>query len=84
MAKSRTTIDSEKRKDLPARGKGKKSLMLEAIQAVCGDEQDFLRQVITIGLGGWTQPYQKEDEDPVDPVFQAPSPVLLNIPKLIQ
>ncbi len=33
------------------RGKAKKSLMLEAIKSVCGDEQEFLKQVVTIGLG---------------------------------
>ena len=51
MAKSSTTIDKDIRKELPARGKGKKSLMLEAIKATCGDEQEFLRRVITLGLG---------------------------------
>jgi len=38
--------------NLPARGKGKKSLMLEAIRSVCGSEHDFLKQVINIGVGG--------------------------------
>lgn len=79
MAKSSTTIDKDSRKNIPPRGKGKKSLMLEAIKAVCGDEQNFLKQVVTIGLGGWTQPEQKEDEDPQDPVFQNPNPVLLTL-----
>jgi len=37
--------------NLPPRGKGKKSLMLEAIRAVCKTEQAFLEQVVTIGLG---------------------------------
>ncbi len=79
MAKSKTTIDSEIRKTLPTRGKGKKSLMLDAIRDVCADEQSFLKQVVTIGLGGWTQPEQKEDEEPAEPVFQQPNPMLLNM-----
>lgn len=33
------------------RGKGKKSLMLEAIRSVCENEQEFLRQVVVLGLG---------------------------------
>ena len=37
--------------DRKPRGKAKKSLMLEAIREVCGDEQEFLKQVVTIGLG---------------------------------
>ena len=79
MAKSSTTIDKESRKNIPARGKGRKSLMLEAIKSVCGDEQDFLKQVVSIGLGGWTQPEQKQDEEPEEPVFQNPNPMLLNM-----
>ncbi len=65
--------------DRKPRGKGKKSLMLEAIKSVCGDEQEFLKQVVSIGLGGWTQPDQKEDEEAQDPVFQNPNPMLLNM-----
>ncbi len=79
MAKSSTTIDKESRKNIPARGKGKKSLMLEAIRDVCGTEQDFLKQVVAVGLGGWTKPEQKEDEEEVEPVFQSPNPVLLTL-----
>jgi hypothetical protein len=66
MAKSSTTIDKDNRKSLPARGKGKKSLMLEAIRSVCGNEQDFLKQVVTIGLG-----------DAVNEI--APNPTLLTL-----
>lgn len=52
MANSAPTKTTLKKGDnLPARGKGKKSLMLEAIRAVCVDEQEFLKQVVTIGLG---------------------------------
>lgn len=79
MSKNDTSITPNKRKDMPSRGKGKKSLMLEAIKSVCGDEQDFLKQVVAIGLGGWTQPEQKEDEEPQEPVFQNPNPMLLNM-----
>ena len=65
------------------RGKAKKSLMLEAIKSVCGNEQDFLKQVVTIGLGGWTQPEQteeqKENEEQPESIFQNPNPMLLNM-----
>jgi hypothetical protein len=74
---NKTTL--KKGDNLPARGKGKKSLMLDAIRLVCGDESDFLQQVVTIGIGGWTQPEQKEDEEPTEPVFQNPNPMLLNM-----
>ncbi|HHZ71338.1 MAG TPA: hypothetical protein EYN54_13920 [Methylococcaceae bacterium] len=48
------------------RGKAKKSLMLEAIRSVCGSEQEFLNQVIKVGLG-----------DAVNEV--APNPTLLTL-----
>lgn len=79
MAKNKTTITKASRSTLKARGEGKKSLMLNAIREVCITEQDFLKQVITIGLGGWTQPEVKEDEDTVEPIFQNPNPMLLNM-----
>lgn len=80
MANSKATKTTLKAGDkLPNRGKAKKSLMLEAIRSVCGDEEEFLKQVVTIGLGGWTQPEQKEDEEPEEPVFQNPNPVLLTL-----
>jgi len=46
---NKTTL--KKGDNLPPRGKAKKSLMLEAIRSVCGTEQEFLKQVITIGMG---------------------------------
>ena len=85
MAKSSTSFNEDTQpEDRKPRGKGKKSLMLEAIKSVCGDEKDFLKQVVTIGLGGWTQPEQTEeqkenDEQPEEPVFQNPNPMLLNM-----
>jgi hypothetical protein len=67
MANSKATKTTLKAGDnLPARGKGKKSLMLEAIRSVCGNEQDFLKQVVTIGLG-----------DAVNEI--APNPTLLTL-----
>ena len=51
MAKTKTSITPEKRKTMKPRGKGKQSLMLEAVRAVCGSEQEFLKSVISIGLG---------------------------------
>ena len=78
--KTKTSFDSDNQpEDRKPRGKGRKSLMLEAIKSVCGTEQDFLNKVVAIGLGGWTQPEQKEDEEPVEPIFQNPNPMLLNM-----
>lgn len=52
--------------DRKPRGKAKKSLMLEAIRDVCKDEQEFLKKVVTIGLG--------------DPTLElAPNPTLLTL-----
>lgn len=52
MATRKPTSTTLKKGDvLPPRGKGKKSLMLDAIRDVCGNEQDFLKQVVAIGLG---------------------------------
>lgn len=48
------------------RGKGKKSLMLEAVRSVCKDEQEFLQKVVAIGLG-----------DPINDL--APNPTLLTL-----
>ena len=84
MANSKPTETTLKKGDhLPPRGKGKKSLMLEAIKSVCGDEKDFLKQVVAIGLGGWTQPEQtkeqKENDEQPESIFQNPNPMLLNM-----
>lgn len=53
--KSATKTTLKKGDNLPPRGKGKKSLMLEAIREVCGSEQEFLHQVIRAGLGNVTE-----------------------------
>lgn len=74
---TKTTL--KKGDNLPPRGKGKKSLMLDAIKSVCGSEEEFLKQLITIGVGGWTKPEQKKDEEQAEPVFQSPNPMLLNM-----
>ena len=66
MSKNDTSITSDVRKDMPLRGKGKKSLMLEAIRTVCKTEQDFLQKVVEIGLG-----------DPLNEL--APNPALLTL-----
>lgn len=67
MANSKPTKTTLKQGDkLPPRGKAKKSLMLEAIRSVCGTEQEFLDQVIKIGLG-----------DPLNEL--APNPTLLTL-----
>jgi len=80
MANTRATKTTLKKGDnLPPRGKAKKTLMLDAIRSVCGNEEDFLKQVVSIGLGGWTKPEPKEGEEPVEPIFQTPNPVLLTL-----
>lgn len=67
MANNSPTKTTLKKGDnLPPRGKGKKSLMLEAIRSVCKDEHEFLKQVVIIGLG-----------DAVNEV--APNPTLLTL-----
>ena len=78
---NKTTL--KKGDNLPPRGKAKKTLMLDAIRSVCGDERDFLEQVVTIGLGGWTQPEQteeqKENKEQPESIFQNPNPMLLSM-----
>lgn len=68
MAESSTSYKKGEKppKSRPARGRGKKSLMLEAIRETCGTEQEFLNQVVQIGMG-----------DPVNGVD--PNPTLLNM-----
>lgn len=67
MANDKPTKTTLKKGDnLPPRGKGKKSLMLEAIRSACGSEQKFLDKVIKIGLG-----------DPINEL--APNPTLLTL-----
>lgn len=42
----------ENRKNIPKRGPSKRKLMIDAIKAECGgDEETFLRSVVRIGLG---------------------------------
>lgn len=60
------------------RGKGKKSLMLDAIRSVCGDEKEFLEQVVSIGLGGAVVT-GKDDEGEDIIEHKSPNPVLLNL-----
>jgi len=78
MAKSSTTIDKDSRKDIPPRGKGKKSLMLEAIRDVCGSEQEFLKQVVAIGMGGVTK-ISADDADEEEFEYKQPNIMLLNL-----
>lgn len=60
-------FDSERQpEERVPRGKGKKSLMLEAIRAHCGSEDDFLREVVKAAIG-----------DPINEI--APNPVLMNM-----
>ena len=78
MSKNDTSITPDKRKDMPARGKGKKSLMLDAIKEVCGSEQEFLKQVIAIGMGGLTKISSPDDEEE-EFEYKQPNTMLLNM-----
>lgn len=60
------------------RGKGKKSLMLEAIRDVCKDEQEFLKQMVTIGIGGLTK-ISAPDADEEEFEYKNPNPTLLTL-----
>jgi hypothetical protein len=60
------TSDNQPDPSKKKRGKGKKSLMLEAIRSTCGSEQEFLKSVVKIGMG-----------DPENEV--EPNPKLLNM-----
>ncbi|MCP4321455.1 MAG: hypothetical protein GY787_06325 [Alteromonadales bacterium] len=51
MPKEDTQFTSENQPDRKPRGKGRKSLMLDAIRKVCKTEQEFLQQVVILGLG---------------------------------
>ena len=78
MAKNKTTIDADIRKELPARGRGKKSLMLDAIRDVCVSEQEFLKQVVSIGMGGQTL-ISAPDADEEEFEYKQPNIMLLNM-----
>ena len=64
--------------DRKPRGKAKKSLMLEAIKSVCGSEQDFLKQVVTIGMGGITK-ISADDAKEEEFEYKQPNIMLLNM-----
>ena len=79
MAKSSTSFGEKpqptRRKP---RGKAKKSLMLDAIREVCTNEQEFLKQMVVIGIGGLTKisgPDEKEEEFE----YKNPNPMLLSL-----
>lgn len=52
MAKNEKSYTKDNQpKNRPPRGKAKKTLMLDAIRAVCGTEEEFLERVVTAGMG---------------------------------
>jgi len=59
------------------RGKGRKSLMLEAIKAECTNEHEFLRKVIRIGLGELVDVDNDDDKEKRKEIY--PNPQLLNM-----
>ncbi len=59
------------------RGKGKKTLMLDAIKSVCGSEEEFLKQVVAIGIGGLTKVNATDDDDEYE--YKQPNTMLLNM-----
>lgn len=47
MAKTKTSITPESRKNMPHRGKGKRTLLLDAIKSVTGDDEEaFYRKIV--------------------------------------
>lgn len=78
MAKSSTSFNEDAQpEERKPRGKGKKSLMLDAIRSVCGDEQDFLKQVVVIGMGGITKVSGPDEDEEFE--YKQPNPMLLNM-----
>ena len=78
MAKSSTSFDKESQPDeRKPRGKGKKSLMLDAIREVCTDEQEFLKQMVIIGIGGVTKISGPDEEEEFE--YKNPNPMLLSL-----
>lgn len=73
------TSDNQPEERKP-RGRGKKSLMLEAIREVCTDEQEFLKQMVAIGIGGMTKvspPDAKKEDEEFE--YKNPNPMLLSL-----
>lgn len=66
MSDTKFSADNQPDPSKKKRGRGKKSLMLEAIRATCGSEEAFLQKVVTIGVGN--------PSDGIDP-----NPTLLNM-----
>lgn len=59
------------------RGKGKKTLMLDAIKDTCGSEEEFLRQVVSIGVGGLTKISAPDEDEEYE--YKQPNTMLLNM-----
>lgn len=59
------------------RGKGKKTLMLDAIRDVCTNEHEFLKQVVTIGMGGVTKISGPDEDEEYE--YKQPNVMLLNM-----
>lgn len=60
------------------RGKGKKRLMLDAIRDTCpGGEHEFLKNLVTIGMGGLVD-ISLPDDDP-EFEYKQPNPMLLSL-----
>ena len=70
------TSDNQPEERKP-RGQGKKTLMLNAIREVCKDEQEFLKQVVSIGLGGVTKISGPDEDEEFE--YKQPNPMLLNM-----
>lgn len=79
MSEGKILFDSDNQpSERKPRGRGKKSLMLDAIRDVCIDEHDFLKQMVTIGIGGITKisgPNAEEEEFE----YKNPNPMLLSL-----
>lgn len=78
MANTKATKTTLKAGDnLPARGRGKKSLMLDAIRDVCKDEHEFLKQMVVIGIGGLTKVSGPDEDEEFE--YKNPNPMLLSL-----
>ncbi len=78
MTKNKTSITPENRKEMTPRGKGRKSLMLDAIRKACKTEAAFLEQVVLVGMGGMVEVGVDEDKNPIME-YKPPNSMLLSL-----
>lgn len=77
MSKHEYSKDNQPEERKP-RGKGKRTLMLDAIRDVCKDEHEFLREIVKIGMGGLTV-IGTDDDGNEEKEYKPPNTMLLNL-----